>query len=96
MAGLYADCLPWVHERGVAVLGGDGASDLMPSRISGWPMPFHQIAIVSMGIHLIDNMQLDRLLAACQERERWEFLFVLAPLRLERGTASPLNPIAVF
>lgn len=49
-----------------------------------------------MGIHLIDNMQLDRLLAACRERERWEFLFVLAPLRLERGTASPLNPIAVF
>ena len=96
LAGLYADCLPWVHERGVAVLGGDGASDLMPSRISGWPMPFHQIAIVSMGIHLIDNMQLDRLLAACRERERWEFLFVLAPLRLERGTASPLNPIAVF
>ena len=43
------------------------------------------------------NIQdLDRLLAACRERGRWEFLFVLAPLRLERGTASPLNPIAIF
>ena len=27
-------------------------------------MPVHQIAIVAMGIHLIDNMQLGRLLAA--------------------------------
>lgn len=95
-AGLYADCLPWLHDRGIAVLGGDGFTDAFPSRVEGWPMPFHQIAIVSMGVHLIDNMQLGRLLAACSERDRWEFFFMLAPLRLERGTASPVKPIAVF
>jgi kynurenine formamidase len=27
---------------------------------------------------------------------RWEFLFVAAPLRIVRGTGSPLNPIAIF
>ncbi len=96
LAGLDASCLPWVHERGVAVLGCDGVTDAMPSGVEGWPMPFHQIAIAAMGIHLIDNMQLERLLAACRERERWEFLFALAPLRLEGGTASPLNPLAIF
>jgi hypothetical protein len=26
----------------------------------------------------------------------WEFLSVAAPLRIERGTGSPFNPIAVF
>ena len=96
MAGLYADCLPWLRERDIAVLGCDGVSDAIPSGVDGWPMPFHQIALVAMGIHLIDNMQLGRLAAACAERGRWHFFFALAPLRLERGTASPVNPLAIF
>ena len=33
---------------------------------------------------------------ACEERGRWEFCFTLNPLRLERGTGSPANPIATF
>jgi kynurenine formamidase len=96
LAGLAADCIPWLRERDVAVLGCDGISDAVPSRVEGWPNPIHQVAIVAMGVHLIDNMQLGRLAAACAERRRWEFLFTLAPLRLERGTASPVNPIAMF
>ena len=96
MAGLEARCIPWIHERGVAVLGCDGVSDAIPSGIDGRALPFHQIVIVSMGVHLIDNMQLGRLMAACAERQRWEFLFTLAPLRLERGTASPINPLAIL
>ena len=27
---------------------------------------------------------------------RWEFLFTIAPLRVQGGTGSPVNPIAVF
>ena len=96
LAGLDAGCLPWVRERDVAIIGCDGVTDAMPSGIEGWPMPFHQVAIPAMGIHLIDNMYLERLLAACGERDRWEFLFALAPLRLKGGTASPLNPLAIF
>ena len=96
LAGLDASCLPWVRERDVAVIGCDGVTDAMPSGVDGWPMPFHQVAIANMGVHLIDNMNLERLLAACRERDRWEFLFALAPLRLEGGTASPLNPLAIF
>ena len=96
LAGLDASCIPWLHERGVSVLGCDGISDAVPSGVEGWAMPFHEIVIPSMGVHLIDNMQLGRLMAACAERERWEFLFTIAPLRLERGTASPINPLAIF
>ncbi len=96
LAGLDAGCLPWVRERDVAVIGCDGVTDALPSGIDGWPMPFHQVAIVALGVHMIDNMNLDRLVGACRERGRWEFLFALAPLRLEGGTASPLNPLAIF
>jgi kynurenine formamidase len=27
---------------------------------------------------------------------RYEFLFMAAPLRIEKGTGSPINPLAVF
>jgi len=39
---------------------------------------------------------LDALAVACTEEARWEFLFTVAPLVLRRGTASPVNPIALF
>ena len=96
LAGLAAGCIPWLHERGVAMLGCDGISDPLPATVEGWQNPIHQIGIPAMGLHLIDNMQLGRLAEACAERGRWEFLLTVAPLRLDRGTASPVNPIAMF
>ena len=69
LAGLHPDCMPWLYEHGVAVLGCDGISDVDPSGIDGWHRPIHQIAIVAMGIHLIDNLALARLAVSCRERE---------------------------
>jgi kynurenine formamidase len=96
MAGLDASCLAWLHDREVAVLGSDGVSDVMPSRIAGIGMPIHTVAIVAMGVSLLDNLDLDELALACTAEGRWSFLLVVAPLVLIRGTASPANPIAVF
>ena len=95
-AGLDASCLPWLHERGVAALGCDGVSDVLPSRVDGVQMPIHTVAIVALGLHLIDNLELEPLARACAEESRWAFLLTLAPLVLFRGTASPVNPIALF
>jgi kynurenine formamidase len=95
-AGLDASCLPWLRERDVATLGSDGVSDVLPSRVDGVVMPIHSVVIVAMGVHLLDNLDLDALATACADESRWEFLFTVAPLVLRRGTASPVNPIAVF
>jgi len=96
LAGLHASCLPWLHERGVAALGSDGVSDLVPSRVEDVRLPIHSVAIVAMGLHLLDNLELESLAVACAEEQRWSFLLTLAPLVIEGGTASPLNPIAVL
>jgi kynurenine formamidase len=95
-AGLDASCLPWLRDRGVAALGGDCVSDVLPSRVEGVPMPIHTVAIVAMGLHLMDNLDFDELAVACAEEGRWAFFLAVAPLVLRRGTASPVNPIAVF
>jgi hypothetical protein len=49
-----------------------------------------------MGVQLIDNCDFTDLAEACARFDTWEFLLIVAPLRLPRGTASPVNPIAVF
>lgn len=96
LAGLHASCLPWLFERRIAALGSDGVSDVLPSRVDGVGLPIHSVAIVAMGLHLLDNLDFEALANACREEARWEFQLVIAPLVLARGTASPVNPIALF
>ena len=95
-SGLHPGTMPFLAERGVAVLGSDGNSDTAPSSTEGVDFPIHVLALNAMGVHLLDYLQLEDLQAACERTGRWEFLFVAAPLRITGGTGSPLNPLAVF
>jgi kynurenine formamidase len=97
MSGLHPECLPWLHEREIAMLGSDGISDPMPFLgVADWPFPVHQIGITAMGLHLVDNMALGALAELCTSLGRWSFLFTMAPLRIPRGTGCPVNPVAVL
>jgi len=97
LAGLHVTSLEWLHERKVSLLGCDGVSDVRPSGCGGiYGIPVHTIAIPAMGLHLLDNADLGALSATCAELGRYAFCLMMAPLRLARGTASPVNPIAVF
>jgi kynurenine formamidase len=97
MPGLHASCLPWLHERKIAVLGSDAVSDVLPTPYDApLKMPIHTGTLVMMGVHLLDNAELDGLAERCARLARYEFMFSLLPLVLERGTASPANPVALF
>jgi kynurenine formamidase len=95
-SGWAPACLPWMHERGVSVIGCDYAQDASTGQYAELPAPIHVVGLVSMGLPLIDNCDLEELAATCAELNRWEFQFVISPLRLRGGSGSPLNPIAVF
>lgn len=96
--GLDPRVCGWLHERQVAVLGGDGVHDPIPSGVvhRDWAMPIHMLGLAAMGLHLLDNLDLEPVSRTCAELARWEFQLVCAPLRIEGGTGSPLNPIAIF
>lgn len=95
-AGLHPTVATFLADREVAALGSDGNSDTAPSTTEGVAFPIHVLALNAMGVHLLDYLQFEDLVRECETAERWEFLFVAAPLRLEHGTGSPLNPIAIF
>jgi kynurenine formamidase len=95
-AGLHPTAMSFLAERCVAALGSDGNSDTAPSSTEGVDFPIHVLAINAMGLHLLDYLQFEDLLAICGSSGRWEFLFMAAPLRIAGGTGSPINPLAVF
>jgi kynurenine formamidase len=78
------------------MLGADGTNDVLPSGVDGVTQPIHQLTIVAMGMPLFDNLDLEALAAEAARQGRWEFLLVAAPLAVEGGTGSPLNPLAIF
>ncbi|MCO6009904.1 cyclase family protein [Actinoallomurus purpureus] len=95
-AGLHVDAMPLLAERGIALLGGDGDSDVRPSPVVGVHSPIHALAIAAMGVPLLDNLDLEGLSGACAAAGRYEFLLVVSPLRIPGATGSPVTPVAVF
>ena len=49
-----------------------------------------------MGMPLFDNLDLEAVAAEAARRNRREFLLVAAPLAVDGGTGSPLDPLAIF
>jgi len=95
-AGMHASVATWLRARDVAVIGCDGISDVVPSNVEHKPNALHELVIVGIGMPILDNLDLEALTREARKRNRWEFLFVGAPLRVPGGTGSPLNPLAVF
>ena len=91
-----AACLPLFHQRGIAMIGSDTGNDVQPRQYERVASPIHQVGITAMGLWILDNANLEEAAQACRQRNRWEFMMCLGPLRLYNTTGSPLNPIAIF
>ena len=96
MCACQVACTPWFKERGVAMLGTDTSNDVRPSHYATITAPLHTVSLVTLGMWLIDNANLEELSQACAQRNRYQFMLTLGPLRLRNVTGSPVNPIALF
>lgn len=95
-AGLDPYSLTLLHERKVAVFLPDGDGEVVPGPMEEIQYPIHPLQVTAMGMVVADSLQFEELAQVCEQESRWEFLVVIAPLRLPRATGSPFNPIAVF
>jgi kynurenine formamidase len=86
--GLVEDGAAWLVERGVAYVGSD---TLALEKTPTSNLPVHVILLVRNGIHIIEVLNLETL----ADDRIHEFLFVVSPLKIRGGTASPVRPIAL-
>ncbi|MCA9824437.1 MAG: cyclase family protein [Dehalococcoidia bacterium] len=98
--GLHVDTVPVLKDKDAALLvwdlmdAGPCGYQIFDSRMAG--LGVHVLAIVFMGMPLLDNSLLQPLAEACSDERTWEFMLTVNPLNIRGGTGSPVNPIAVF
>lgn len=94
--GLSAEAGRWLAERDVCAVASDNAAigGLNERQLAdeGLADDLHMILLWRHGIPLLEMLWLEEL----SESSRTDFLFIAAPLRIEGGTASPINPVAVL
>jgi hypothetical protein len=64
--------------------------------VEGQITPLLTLFITGLGMPIIDDMDPEALAETCARLHRWEFMLVVAPLRVPNGTGGPVNPIAIF
>jgi kynurenine formamidase len=94
-AGLHAECVEWMHQREACVYGGD-CIEKLPYPSERFTSAMHMIALVAMGLPILDWPALTALAETCNRLARWDFLLTTAPIRLPGGTSSPVNPLCAF
>jgi kynurenine formamidase len=82
----------WLAGRGVLATGAETiAYEQIKPEAGHALLPVHRLLLVEHGIHIIEVMNLSGLAAAGV----YEFVFVLAPLKIIGGTGSPVRPLAL-
>jgi kynurenine formamidase len=97
VAGWHADVAFFLKERNVSFIGSDEWNDVSPTTFpQAVGLPVHKLALVALGVDIFDNLDFERAIETARRLNRYEFMFSAAPLLIEKGTGSPLNPIAIF
>lgn len=82
----------WLIERKVRMTGAETiAYEWIPAGRGHALLPVHRMFLVENGIHIIEGMNLAPLAAA----KVYEFLFVVAPVKVVGATGVPVRPFAI-
>jgi kynurenine formamidase len=90
--GIGVAAAEWLAKQDPMMVGADNIGvEVSPNPDPNVSLPVHQIMLVVNGIHLLENMKLDELVA----KRAQEFAFIVQPLKIQGGTGSTVAPIAV-
>lgn len=93
--GIDPSVLEYFYKYDAAVLGCD-FDEARFNPIYNSLVPLHAIANPYIGLPTLWSLNLTRLHDKCAGLNRNEFLFIINPLIIPGGTASLVNPVAVF
>lgn len=95
VTGLSVEAIAWLCRQDIAIYSGD-CIEALPGPTADLTMPLHQLGLARAGLWILDNPDLPALVAACRARARTTFALIIAPLWIEGGTGSAVNPLALF
>src|SRR5262249_18386467 len=89
--GIGVKAAEWLISQNPVLLGADNwPVEVAPNPDPQISLPIHQIALVVNGVHLLENLKLDELVA----KNAQEFAFIMTVLKIRGGTGSTVLPIA--
>lgn len=97
--GLTADpeTVAMFADRDIVLLGTDTLGNEQTwSDSSGHFQPLHRVLIRDLGVIFLEILDLDPLAQACARHGQYEFCLMASPLKIQGGTASPVNPLAIL
>ncbi|MGH9801075.1 MAG: cyclase family protein, partial [Blastocatellia bacterium] len=90
--GIGVAAAEWLAKRDPMLVGADNIGvEVSPNPDVKLSLPVHQIMLVINGIHLLENLKLDQLVA----KRVQEFALIVQPLKIQGGTGSTVAPIAI-
>src|SRR5258706_4214257 len=90
--GIGVAAAEWLAKQDPALVGSDNwPVEVAPNPDKDLSLPVHQVMLVVNGIHLLENIKMDELVA----KKVYEFAFTMSPLKLQGATGSTVAPAAI-
>ena len=86
----------WFHEMEIPLLGTDTlGNEQTYSETTGTMIPLHGALLRNQGVIFNEINDLGELAADCASDGKYDFFYVCGPLKIEGGSGSPVNPLAI-
>ncbi len=90
--GVGVAAAEWLAKQDPALVGSDNwPVEVAPNPDKDLSLPVHQIFLVVNGIHILENLKLDELVA----KRVYEFAFTMQPLKIYGASGSSVAPAAI-
>ena len=93
-----AELVKWLDQQEIPMVASDNlAIEKVVQKIAGEDVviPLHGLLIRDLGLVLSEIYWLDGLADDSAEDGQYSFMFTAAPLKMERGSGAPINPIVI-
>jgi len=85
----------WFHQMEIPAFATDTLANEQTHSEMGKKLPLHAAFMRDQGILFNEVNLLKGLAESCAEDEKYDFLYTCSPLKIVRGTGSPVNPLVV-
>jgi kynurenine formamidase len=71
------------------------ANEVTVDPVNGVMLVLHNALMRNLGVVFTEITDLEELAADCAHDGRYDFMYVAAPLKIAKGSGSPVNPVVI-